>query len=198
MRNEIDAGGFGSAMMALAVDFVFGSIWTRPGLDRKQRSLVTLGILIALRRTEELKNHAHGSLPFNRADRPLSRFVDRWHLWWHANLQIASFCFSLPPCSSDFVKQGARTAYLAACSNTGSVFRKPISTPPRACAWSAAVGIGSATTALKSRYRPRKVLPQYGEAVPAGAFSRAGKRPAWTGDGVWLRRVLPSQRNGCS
>jgi len=43
--------------MALAVDFVFGSIWTRPGLDRKQRSLVTLGILIALRRTEEFKNH---------------------------------------------------------------------------------------------------------------------------------------------
>lgn len=51
------AGGFGSAMVALAVDFVFGSIWTRPGLDRKQRSLVTLGILIALRRTEEFKKH---------------------------------------------------------------------------------------------------------------------------------------------
>ena len=57
MRHAVSAGGFGSAMMALAVDFVFGSIWTRPGLDRKQRSLVTLGILIALRRTEEFKNH---------------------------------------------------------------------------------------------------------------------------------------------
>ena len=57
MRDAISCGGFGSAMMALAVDFVFGSIWTRPGLDRKQRSLVTLGILIALRRTEEFKNH---------------------------------------------------------------------------------------------------------------------------------------------
>ena len=29
MRDEIDTGGFGSAMVALAVDFVFGSIWTR-------------------------------------------------------------------------------------------------------------------------------------------------------------------------
>ena len=57
MHSAISAGGFGSAMMELAVDFVFGSIWTRPGLDRKQRSLVTLGILIALRRTEEFKNH---------------------------------------------------------------------------------------------------------------------------------------------
>jgi 4-carboxymuconolactone decarboxylase len=59
MRDAIGGGGFGSAMMELAVDFVFGSIWTRPGLDRKQRSLVTLGILIALRRIEEFKNHVH-------------------------------------------------------------------------------------------------------------------------------------------
>ena len=57
MRDEIDARGFGSAMVALAVDFVFGSVRTGPGLDRKQRSLVTLGILIALRRTEEFKKH---------------------------------------------------------------------------------------------------------------------------------------------
>jgi 4-carboxymuconolactone decarboxylase len=57
MRDAIANNGFGSAMATLAVDFVFGSVWTRPGLDRKQRSLVTLGILIALRQTEELKNH---------------------------------------------------------------------------------------------------------------------------------------------
>jgi 4-carboxymuconolactone decarboxylase len=61
MRDEINAGGFGSVMVALAVDFVFGSIWTRPGLDRKQRSLVTLGILIALRRTEEFKNQSRSA-----------------------------------------------------------------------------------------------------------------------------------------
>jgi 4-carboxymuconolactone decarboxylase len=44
-------------MMTSAVDFVFGGIWTGPGLDRKQRSLVTLGMLIERRRTEEFKNH---------------------------------------------------------------------------------------------------------------------------------------------
>ena len=38
MRDTISGGGFGSAMMALAVDFVLGSIWSRPGLDRKQRA----------------------------------------------------------------------------------------------------------------------------------------------------------------
>ena len=62
LRDQIEAGRFGSAMMALAVDFVFGSIWTRSGLNRKERSLVTLGILIALRQTEEFKNHVQIAL----------------------------------------------------------------------------------------------------------------------------------------
>jgi 4-carboxymuconolactone decarboxylase len=57
MREAIGKGAFGSAVEALAVGFVVGTVWTRPGLDRKQRSLVTLGILIALRQTEEFKNH---------------------------------------------------------------------------------------------------------------------------------------------
>jgi 4-carboxymuconolactone decarboxylase len=57
MREAIGKDAFGSAMLALAVGFSFGAVWTRPGLDRKQRSLVTLGILIGLRQTEEFKNH---------------------------------------------------------------------------------------------------------------------------------------------
>ena len=57
MREAIGKNAFGSAMLALAVGFSFGAVWTRPGLDRKQRSLVTLGILIGLRQTEEFKNH---------------------------------------------------------------------------------------------------------------------------------------------
>jgi 4-carboxymuconolactone decarboxylase len=40
-----------------SIESASGCIWSRPGLDRKQRSLVALGILIALRRTEEFKNH---------------------------------------------------------------------------------------------------------------------------------------------
>ena len=57
MRNAIESEDFGAAMTTLAMDFVFGSVWMRGGLDRKSRSLVTIGILIALRQSEELKNH---------------------------------------------------------------------------------------------------------------------------------------------
>jgi 4-carboxymuconolactone decarboxylase len=50
-------GSFADEMFELSLDHVFGSLWTRPGLDRRSRSLVTLGALIALRAEEELKFH---------------------------------------------------------------------------------------------------------------------------------------------
>ena len=57
MRAEINEGGFNADLSVLSADFVFGSVWTRGGLERKQRSLVTMGILIANRATKEFKNH---------------------------------------------------------------------------------------------------------------------------------------------
>jgi 4-carboxymuconolactone decarboxylase len=50
-------GGFADELADLTFEHVFGSLWTRPGLDRRSRRLVTLGALIALRATEELKFH---------------------------------------------------------------------------------------------------------------------------------------------
>lgn len=53
MRDD----GIAGELMDLGIDHVFGALWARPGLDRRSRSLVTLGALIALRATEELKFH---------------------------------------------------------------------------------------------------------------------------------------------
>ena len=44
-------------MSELALRNVFAEIWTRPALDLRARSLVTLGILIALRAEGELRFH---------------------------------------------------------------------------------------------------------------------------------------------
>ena len=41
----------------LSLEYAFGTLWSRPGLDRKSRSLVTLGILIALRASGEMAVH---------------------------------------------------------------------------------------------------------------------------------------------
>jgi 4-carboxymuconolactone decarboxylase len=50
-------GGVADELGDLSLDHVFGALWTRPGLDRRSRSLVTLGALIALRAENELKFH---------------------------------------------------------------------------------------------------------------------------------------------
>jgi 4-carboxymuconolactone decarboxylase len=50
-------GGIAGELGELTLDHVFGALWTRPGLDRRSRSLVTLGALIALRAERELKFH---------------------------------------------------------------------------------------------------------------------------------------------
>jgi 4-carboxymuconolactone decarboxylase len=59
LREEMSAAtrGFGALTADFSADFAFGTIWAREGLERKQRSLVVLGILIALRQVEELKIH---------------------------------------------------------------------------------------------------------------------------------------------
>jgi 4-carboxymuconolactone decarboxylase len=43
------SGTFGSAVAGFAIDQAFSEIWTRPGLDRKARSLVSMAVMVALR-----------------------------------------------------------------------------------------------------------------------------------------------------
>ena len=50
-------GQFGDELLEIGIDNVFGRLWGREGLSRRDRSLVTLGILIALRATDELHFH---------------------------------------------------------------------------------------------------------------------------------------------
>jgi 3-oxoadipate enol-lactonase/4-carboxymuconolactone decarboxylase len=42
--------------------YAWGGIWTRPGLDRRQRSLITITALVALGHHEELALHLRGAL----------------------------------------------------------------------------------------------------------------------------------------
>jgi 4-carboxymuconolactone decarboxylase len=41
--------------------YAWGEIWSRPGLDRKTRSMLTIAITAALGRWEELRLHVRGS-----------------------------------------------------------------------------------------------------------------------------------------
>jgi len=42
--------------------YCFGDTWSRPGLDRRTRSMITLAALAALVRPNQLKNHVRAAL----------------------------------------------------------------------------------------------------------------------------------------
>jgi 4-carboxymuconolactone decarboxylase len=44
------------------VSSAWGDVWTRPGLDLRTRSCITVAMLVALNRPEELRIHLRGAL----------------------------------------------------------------------------------------------------------------------------------------
>ncbi|HEX4384521.1 MAG TPA: 4-carboxymuconolactone decarboxylase [Myxococcales bacterium] len=48
---------FNEEFQALITKYAWGEIWTRPGLPRSTRSLLTIALMVALNRTEELRLH---------------------------------------------------------------------------------------------------------------------------------------------
>ena len=44
-------------MAELSANVLFGDVWERPGLSKRDRSLITVASLIALYRTDQLRGH---------------------------------------------------------------------------------------------------------------------------------------------
>jgi 4-carboxymuconolactone decarboxylase len=61
-RSLAQASPFMRPMQELVTEYCWGAVWTRPGLDRKTRSLVNLGMLTALGSEHELGVHVRGAL----------------------------------------------------------------------------------------------------------------------------------------
>jgi len=49
--------GFANELRELSIDMAFGQIWSRPGLSHRDRSIFTLGLLMAQRAEQELEYH---------------------------------------------------------------------------------------------------------------------------------------------
>jgi len=56
------ANDFTMAFQHITTEWCWGYAWSRPGLDRKTRSLINLAMLTALNRTPEVKLHVRGAL----------------------------------------------------------------------------------------------------------------------------------------
>jgi 4-carboxymuconolactone decarboxylase len=61
-RNYTDATAFNRPAQDWIAGAVWADVWTREGLDRRTRSLVTLAMLTALNRPTEFESHVRGAL----------------------------------------------------------------------------------------------------------------------------------------
>ena len=61
-KSLASADDFSRPMQELATEYCWGRVWSRPGLERRDRSLINLGVISALNRPHELKLHVKGAL----------------------------------------------------------------------------------------------------------------------------------------
>ena len=81
-KSIAGADEFTRTMAEWSTAYCWGALWTRPGVDRRTRSIVNLSMIAALNRPHELKTHVRGALT-NGATREEIREVF---------MQVAIYC----------------------------------------------------------------------------------------------------------
>lgn len=61
-KREASTNSFNADARRLSEEYCFGTIWDRPGLPRKTRSMLCLATLTALNRGTEFRAHVNGAL----------------------------------------------------------------------------------------------------------------------------------------
>jgi 4-carboxymuconolactone decarboxylase len=61
-RSLAQATEFSEPIQELVTEYCWGAVWTRPGLDRRTRSILNIGMLTALNRMHELGAHVRGAV----------------------------------------------------------------------------------------------------------------------------------------
>jgi 4-carboxymuconolactone decarboxylase len=61
-RSLEQADDFSWPLQQLATEYCWDEIWNRPGIDRRTRSVLNLGMIVALNRPHELKLHLRGAI----------------------------------------------------------------------------------------------------------------------------------------
>lgn len=62
VRAIADADDFTGPLQEVITNHAWGKVWSRPGITRKTRSLVTIALLTALNRPAELRLHVAGAV----------------------------------------------------------------------------------------------------------------------------------------
>ena len=65
MTNQLGTGSYNELMPRLGEltrELVYGDIWERPGLSKRDRSLITFAMLTAMYRTNQIRSHMRRAL----------------------------------------------------------------------------------------------------------------------------------------
>jgi 4-carboxymuconolactone decarboxylase len=81
-RSLAQVTEFSRPVQELVTEYCWGEVWTRPGLDRRTRSLVNLAMLTALNRMHELGVHVRGAVANGCTDEEIQETL----------LQTAIYC----------------------------------------------------------------------------------------------------------
>ena len=60
-RSNAKKNAFNTEFQDFITRYAWGEVWTRPGLDRHTRSLLTLALMVALNRGDEFKLHVRAA-----------------------------------------------------------------------------------------------------------------------------------------
>jgi 4-carboxymuconolactone decarboxylase len=61
-RSIANVDEFNKPFQKLVTEWCWGEVWTRPGLDKKTRSMLNLAMLTALNRPNEVRLHVRGAI----------------------------------------------------------------------------------------------------------------------------------------
>jgi 4-carboxymuconolactone decarboxylase len=61
-KRIADASNFNRPFEDFITEYCFGEVWSRPPLDRKTRSMLTIAILAVLSRPNQLRTHVQGGI----------------------------------------------------------------------------------------------------------------------------------------
>ena len=87
-KTELDAD-----FQRFITEMAWGSVWTRPDLDRRTRSLITIALLAALGRTEELALHFRASRNTGAEPREIAEAL--LHVAVYAGVPAANTAFAI-------------------------------------------------------------------------------------------------------
>lgn len=61
-KRDAKRNSFNAAVQDFSDEVCFGTIWSRPGIDRKMRSILNIAMLVALNRPNQLRSHVEGAI----------------------------------------------------------------------------------------------------------------------------------------